>query len=202
MSNTYQPNIPSGTVDLNQDYLNLLGNFQQLDTTFGIDHTLFSNNTAQNGYHTVIHMIPPLSTPRATPGYGELYNTVTNDGINTDTQLFFQTGMGFNVPLTRNFQPALFTGGNTFLPGGIILQWGQIISAFGTNTGTATFSRPFPTKLFNVQITMTGTSGSPNLVQFVSQISDVTPIVTGFNWQFTGGSTSSYTGFYWTAIGI
>ena len=63
MSSIYQPSIPTGLVDLDQDYQNIQNNFQQLDTTFGVDHTTFSNNTAQNGYHTVVHLIPQSGNP-------------------------------------------------------------------------------------------------------------------------------------------
>lgn len=69
---TYQPNIPTGFVNLDTDYANIQGNFQQLDTTFGIDHYTFSNATANNGFHNKVTTpifvdnpvtgLPPITT--------------------------------------------------------------------------------------------------------------------------------------------
>ena len=51
---TYQPNIPTGLVNLDTDYANIQGNFQQLDTTFGVDHYTYSNATVNNGFHNKV----------------------------------------------------------------------------------------------------------------------------------------------------
>ena len=110
---TYQPNIPTGTVDLDIDYANLQGNFQQLDTQFGVDHIPFSNSsgtppTGINGYHQYVHfnpfsttttnppnnypVVPGTNAPSATAGFGQLFSTQSNDGINTDEILWYLSG--------------------------------------------------------------------------------------------------------------
>jgi hypothetical protein len=58
MSN-YNPNIPQPTDRLNVSQTQLLQNFGQLDTSFGIDHYKFSDLTANNGFHNQV----------TTPGY-------------------------------------------------------------------------------------------------------------------------------------
>ncbi len=60
---TYQPNIPTGLVNLDTDYANIQGNFQQLDTTFGIDHYTYSNATANNGFHNKVTTPPFIDNP-------------------------------------------------------------------------------------------------------------------------------------------
>lgn len=51
----YQPNIPTGSVELDQDYLNILGNFQQLNIVYGTDHYPFDNAVVgEQGFHNVV----------------------------------------------------------------------------------------------------------------------------------------------------
>lgn len=145
---TYQPGIPTGTVDLDVDYLNLQNNFTQLDTSFGSDHVTFSNQTPQNGYHQDIHFNPfsttvtnppnnyvaddqfpqqgtiPPGAPATVAGFGQLFSSQVNDTIGTDTGLYWLSGNGSKVAMTRNFTPSHAASGRTFLPGGLILQWG------------------------------------------------------------------------------
>src|ERR1700721_1762511 len=158
---TYQPNIPTGTVDLDIDYTNIQGNFNQLNVQFGVDHIPLNNTTGTfpsglNGIHTNIHFNPFSTTtstgtnnypvtpsggvfapgqtvlPSPTGGFGQLLSCQVNDGINTDEALYFLTGGGRPMQLTRNFQPAVGTNmdfpenGYTFLPGGFIIQWGTV----------------------------------------------------------------------------
>lgn len=156
---TYQPGIPTGTVNLDVDYLNIQNNFQQLDTQFGIDHIPFSNTggtppTGINGYHQYVHFNPfsttatnppnnyvpatatPSAVPSATPGFGQIFSCQVNDGINTDESLYWLSGGNRLITLTRNFTPAsALTNGNgyTFLPGGFILMWGSVSVTPATN---------------------------------------------------------------------
>lgn len=50
----FNPTIPTGLVKLSLDYKNVQNNFAQLDTSFGIDHYAFSNQTASNGFHNQV----------------------------------------------------------------------------------------------------------------------------------------------------
>lgn len=227
MPNTYQPGVPTGSVKLNQDYKNIRGNFAQLNTTFGIDHTTIDNATAQNGYHTTVHLIPfssgnpnfpltPLTTPPAVASIGELFCCKSNDGYATDTNLYYQTGTGRNYQMTCNFTPSQGSSssnaGKTFLPGGIVMQWGVVNGTHGSapqtfndgDTGTVIFSGnniSFSTKLVTVICTLeyftSAPSGRANVV--VDQNSFST---TGFTWVFLSGGSSSYTRFNWIAIGF
>jgi hypothetical protein len=207
--------VPTGTVKLNQDFLNLRGNFSQLDTTFGVDHTKFSNGTAQNGYHTTAHFIP-FSTPSTNPPdnyppvvpvavstIGELFCCRTNDGINTDSTLFFQSGGGRLMQLTRNLTILAANNGYTFIPGGFILQWGQITSVASTfQTLTfATNNIAFPNKCFCIFTQPYGTGTPPSSdEQATVDIRKSTVSATSFEWCYKTNS-SQYTGFYWIALG-
>lgn len=50
----YQPLIPTGRVQLDEDYKNVRDNFTQLNTTYGIDHYAYDNQTANNGFHNTV----------------------------------------------------------------------------------------------------------------------------------------------------
>lgn len=159
----YQPGVPTGLVNLDVDYQNVQNNFQQLDTSFGVDHVTFSSQTAQNGYHTSIHLNPvsttttnppnnqPPVTPVAVPGYGQVFSSEINDGVNTDTALYFLTGANRLMQLTRNFVPVASQNGYTFLPGGLILQWARFAASGSTGTiNFATAGIAFPNNCFLV----------------------------------------------------
>lgn len=222
---SYQPNIPTGTVDLDQDYLNIQHNFQQLDTSFGINHIPFSVDTLDSpaGYHTEINFVPfsttttnppnnnPPVVPAATAGFGQIYSAEVNDGYNTDTNLFYKTGANRNYQLTTNFTPAKGSSsanaGYTFLPGGIVMQWG-VVNGSTTftdgQTGTVLFvtnNINFATKLVMVQATLeyNGSAPSGRATVALDQASFST---TGFDWQVLTGGSGSYTRFNWLAIGF
>jgi len=203
----FQPLIPTGTVPLNVDFQNLQKNFQQLDTTFGIDHTKFST-TLNNGYHKVIHMIPwstianPIAPPPAVGTIGELYVSQDNDGITGDETLYWQSGGGTGiVKMTRHFPPVAAIAGRTFIPGGLILQWGQVTgksAAWPSGVQTTTFPLAYPTACYNVQFTLTA-AGTPSSTGELA-VNATNP--GSFTWTFNGSSTATFTGFFWWAIGL
>lgn len=143
----YNPNAPTGTVPLDQDYLNLQANFQQLDIAYGYDHVPFSNTSGlpptlngQSGLHQVIHMLAfstlatnplnnnypislgtiPPSQPVPVSLTGEIFTTQSNDGYNPDEIIWYQTGGGRLTQLSRNFQPLPFTNNYTAASGGAV----------------------------------------------------------------------------------
>lgn len=212
---TYQPGVPTGSVPLNQDYLNLQANFTQINSQFLVDHVPLTSTsgTPPNGYHTDIHLVPvsttasnppnnqPINGYTATSGYGQIFNAQINDGINTDEALFFLSGGNRLMQLTRNFVPVTANNGYTFLPGGLILQWGQVTStasSFQTLT-FATNNIAFPNNCFAVftQIYGSGTvAGGTGTID----IRKSTVSKTSFQWAMVT-SSSQYSGFYWVAIG-
>lgn len=202
----YQPGIPTGTVDLDQDYLNIQRNFTQLDTTFGVDHVTYSNATPQNGYHKSLHMNPvsttvtnapnnqPVVPPTATSGFGQLFSSQINDGINLDESLYFLSGGNRLTQLTRNFQPVAGSNGYTSLPGGFILQWGEVGPTAATSL-VVPYNISFPNNNFVTLVTAYKAAS-------VETVSYYVEIPTFLN-QFTIINTSGHTfGYAWMAIGI
>lgn len=202
----YQPNIPTGSVPLNQDYLNIQGNFSTLNNTFSVDHSPLTGTlppTGTAGYHTQVHFVPfsnvsgnppnnyPPTQPTATGGYGQLWSAQVNDGINSDEALFWLTGGGRNIQLTSNLVPVTTNNSNrngyTFLPGGIIFQWG--IKSKSSSATTVKFNDAnidFPNKCFVVIAQPISGGGSFYNVSSISQTQfdfvSTFPNGTPFNW--------------------
>ena len=192
---SYQPNIPTGTVNLDIDYQNLRANFQQIDTTYSVDHVPLTDNGSTNGFHKAVHLVKQAA-PAAIPGVGSVYCTEINDTYSNDETFYLQTGGGKIMQMTRNFVPVAAAKGTTFLPGGLVLQWGTLTAVANVVTAVAFVAdlgvKNFTVNCFNVQTTLNGnTSTEANL-----NISLLT--ATGFTYINT--STNSRT-FFWMAIG-
>ena len=152
----YQPNIPTGSVNLDQDYKNLRSNFQALNTVFGKDHTTFDNVTGQLGYHQWVRIIPfstittnppdnsPPTAPPTTTGIPRIWTAQTDDGWDIDSALYYKTGgntvtspptVGKVIQLTCNFVPTLsssnLTPGTSFMAGGLVVKWGSVTGTHG-----------------------------------------------------------------------
>lgn len=203
----YQPSIPTGSVPLNQDYLNLQGNFTSLDTQWVIDHVALTTAPGPSiGYHKFVHLVPfsttttnppnnqPVVAPAATAGFGQLFGAEINDGINTDQALYYLSGGNRLTQLTRNIQPSATANGFTFLPGGLLMAWGNAVTGNLVNFGV-TF-----TTVFSIQITVTtdplGVAPPPNTTTPLFA-RDVT--TTTFR---SGNQSGEVRRYYWTAIGI
>ncbi len=154
----YQPNIPTGIVNLSEDYQNIQGNFEQANIVFNVDHVPFSDVTAQKGYHTSIHFNPisttttnppnnvPITQPATVAGYGQAFSVELNDGYDTDNAFFWKTGDGKLMQLTANLLPVVggFSG-YSFLPGPgpfttgqgssgtVMIQWGFVTGTHGSD---------------------------------------------------------------------
>lgn len=200
---TYQPGIPTGTVDLDTDYKNIQGNFQALDNTFGVDHIRYSNRTNQRGYHTAVHL-NPQATPAQTVGVGQLYSSSVNDGFSTDTILNWLTGGNLNIPFTRNFSPVVGTFGSTFIAGGAVLQWGinPLALILPIQDGVVTFAtlnKAFPTACYIVQMNVISAVGASATNQNTISVVQNSVSATSFSFRYRGDGTCS--GFFWWAIG-
>ena len=210
MASTFNPNVPTGLVPLNQDYNNLRLNNQQLDASFAINHFAFSDGTTNNGKHNFVQFVNRLVIP---PGLSSGEETMYSKVAAGQGELFFTRGnSGTEIQLTGPGVPLANTNGYTFLPGGILIQWGFVNGSNGSdnhfnngNTGTVTFVTSninFPNNCWSVWFTVvynTNTGSSPSSEATVTY--DLKTISkTKFDWKILTNS-SQYTRFYWFAIG-
>ena len=175
---------------------NLDGTFQ----VFGVDH--FSQNNSTPGYHQK-STYPNISGPPTTAsGQLALYSKAISSG---KSALFMvrdnNTATETQLTSPSIIAPLLDENGYTFLPGGILLQWG-IINSTASSYQTLLFATEnvnFPNACFNVYCQPYGKS-PPSSSQATIQINASTVSKTSFQWAFvTNGS--NWTGFSWLAIG-
>jgi hypothetical protein len=202
----YQPGVPTGSVPLDQDYLNLQGNFSSLDAQWKIDHSpLTGPGTPPNGYHTAIHLVPQSPIPTAVAGYGELYAQTVNDGTAVGQQLWYQfingSAVTVNYALTRNFLPVAAATGYTFLPGNIIKLWGQVTTG-GTGTAVISYSPiVLQTPAFSIQITQLSTDATGGIRNWGQVFATSTTGFTLAAIKDGGGRDTTGPTFYWEATG-
>jgi hypothetical protein len=182
-----------------------------------------------NGFHGDIHFNPVSTTatqpppnynsglqypasaglPAVVAGIGQLFSSSVDDSVNTDTGLYWLSGNGNKVALTRNFAPTVLNNSNlngfTFLPGGIILQWGaqSLTGGQQSQTGTlnfATNNMNFPNVCFNLQLTLSSVNGGLATAFNTISFRNASLIKTSFVWDYKGDGQMS--GFYWVAMGV
>lgn len=117
----FNPNIPQATDRLAKSQQDLLNNNQQLDTSFGINHYAFSDLTANNGMHKQCQLVEQVGAPVPGAGTDSLYTFVT--AIPLGELFFVRGGAGTPIQMTNGNTINASTG-LTFLPGGMIMQFG------------------------------------------------------------------------------
>src|SRR5271170_7448536 len=185
---SYTPGYPPDGSSLGQTKASIRNNLDGTFQTLSVDHINNNGQPGSNpaGYHNVIHVVPQGSNPGAVTGFGQLFSKTVNS-FTSDEALFWETGSGLVQQLTVNLTPSATTNGYTFLPGGIIMQWGQSTSSSATQT--VTFPVAFPTNCFNVQVTNTSssTTASGSNVLYSSGFSK-----TGFTFKYAGSSINGF----------
>lgn len=177
----YKANIPAAADLLSVSQGDLLENFSQLNTQFGVDHDALT--TPGDGFHKKVTIPVPLgSDPSPAGTAGQVY---TKD-VSGVAQLFFANSAG--VQTLTPISSTQSTNGTMTLPNGVTLKWGN-----GTSTGSTTvitYVTPFLNNVFGVY------------VQRVENTTIAYPGITinllaGFN---VYGITTAHT-FYYLAIG-
>ena len=198
----YNTNIPFASNSPSQDQPRMQENTNSLKSLIEIDHVGFGQTFG--GYHNVIHQGPQVADPASIAGIGQTYTKT----VSGDQQLFFESGAGIISQLTSAITPVSSVVGTSYLPGGIIINWGRQVGtgggsfASGSANGSATYATAFPTAVFvvlcvpfyNSGLSTPGSSGSvnPDIATFST--------LSSFNWKFNS-SSGDYRGFSYIAIG-
>ena len=155
---TYKPDIPQASDIIAISQGDILGNFTYLQESVGKDHNMTDSSnpalTNPDGYHTVIHHVTQVADPAVIAAVGQIYTKNVTVGITTDTQLFFESGLGVISQLTGGNSSGM--NGYIYLPGPVLVQW-SLTTIPGT-TITPTFPIPFPTACFGVVATANNTA--------------------------------------------
>lgn len=196
----FNPSIPQANDRLAKSQQDLLQNNTQLDTSFGINHYAFSDLSANNGMHKQCQLVE-LANPVPVAGTDSLYCATT--GSPAVGELFYvRGGGGTPIQMTGPSNPVTNGKGYTFLPGGMLIQWGFINSTASSYTPLlfATDNINFPNRCRFITTQPYSGASVPNSQATVT-ILDSSVSNLGFQWAFVTNS-GSYTGFYWQAIGF
>lgn len=188
----YNRNIPDGPNDPSNDQPDMKENTNSIDDWTKVTQDHYGFNVPFGGYHRYIHQ-PPQTTPGNISGIGQTYTKT----VGSDVQLFYESGTGVETQLTGPNAASATTNGYTWLPGGILLQWGRKTPIVSGGTVIVTYPIPFPNAIFSV-VASPRTSTSIGGGTHDWDIGGVG--TTTFNITANGNYVNSDS-FYWTAIG-
>ena len=188
----YQPNIPGPNTNLSVSQGDLLGNFQALNTVFGVDHNQY-NAVSNAGTHLQVTM-PSFGTPGSPGGTASVLYT---KNVASSPTLYFKNGTADSVVWTGGSGTGLSTvsSSNLTLPNGLQFSYGMGTTN-GSGNATVTFN--FPNNLYSATLTRIISGGNNRgFVQWAS-----TPTKTSGAMTLLDSSGTGVAGiFYWMAIG-
>ena len=207
----YSNNIPQPTDRIKSSQNDILQNFISISTLIGIDHVNFDAASGNQGKHNVVSMpnfVGGAASPVAGANEIKLFTKVV--GAPAVTQIFVLPSTGEANALDRSERNITFANrtakGETKLPSGIRLQWGNDQTPAGGLINVA-FPSAFATVFgiyLTVEVSVGGTpadagDGFVRVYQFGVADFDVS------GWNYGGALGARQTAalfFRWFAVGI
>jgi hypothetical protein len=183
---TYNPIIPQPGDIPSQSQGQILTNFAQLNTIFANNHVAFNHAVVgARGMHNYVQLITQAVAPSVV-GISGLY-TLTPASPN----LYWQRSGGAAVQMTGR-DPLNAQSGYTFLPGGLLLQWGWTGAVLvpGLNSRVVVYPTPFAF-CWSVNCSTITNAGTPSCSVFS---------VNNLNFTICNRENAAHD-FYWMAIG-
>jgi hypothetical protein len=196
----YKINEPASTETLAESQPIIKENFNAANTTFGVDHTLLIDGTANLGKHDKVSWLPHVAAtaiPLA-PSSMTMMARYTGSHYN----LFYKENNGLaDGPDTMFTNSAVTTStaanGCSFLPGGIMIQWGYKAALAGGGSTNINFAAlglaDFTAAPFTILTQVRHNGYDADAVACVTA-----GAATGFTMK---NSSSSDRDFYWLVIG-
>ena len=201
---TFTPGQPENGQSLGASKVPIRDNFTSIVADIGVNHVAI--NLGDQGKHKFLQMPEQASAPATAANEGGLYTKVGTSPA--ETSLFFRgESSGFEYRLTRPIAAsttefatntayaANHTGGWTYLPGGLLLQYGAR-STPGTS-GTITFPVAFTTGYYSITLGLSRNNSSS--VQNAYVDNSVAVSLSNFAYDNTSSGSDP---IYWMAIGF
>lgn len=184
---TFQPSIPLATDLISVSQGDLKNNFTALDTAWNVNHVGF--NATGAGKHKFVELPIQGSDPAGAVSEVTIYSK-TSAG---SSEIYMKRdAIGTPIQMTVG-SIAASTTGKSFLPGGMIIQWG--LQSAPTSNTQINFNTTFPNNCFTVTATPYKSGSITNITGFTVK---QPPSSSGFTPLFSG-TTLDYIG--WIAIG-
>lgn len=203
MSITYNTGIPDAPNNPSNDQPLMKVNTDAIDTFVAVDHVGFNVQSGTSGFHNKTTYSVQGSDPGNVADGPQVYSKlVTYTGGSTDIELFLKkSSVDVNNPnsviqLTDTiFGASPNQQGYSWLPGGVIIQWGRSTASFDPTVAggfAVNFPNVFPNSVFTVIFSVIKNSTTAHSC-FLKQ----TPTTSGF---VLRGDTT-FDGYFYTAIG-
>ena len=189
----YTRNIPFSTHNPSVDQPDMQTNTNSTDDLIEVNHYSFNDNNG--GYHKPVNIVNSVSTPVNPAGVGStLYSVGDNLAFTNPTLSTAGPGMTpVGIQLTKYEAPPVdLVRGSSFLPGGIVIQWGSGVTD-GSGVFNDTLIYPYSV-LFCAFATAISGAGlianaiviSPNVTTFVRNTSNSAIAGAGVSWLTIG----------------
>lgn len=207
--------LPNSGQSLGQTRAAIKKNFDLIKTTLDQNHV--DLDLANQGKHYVVQMpvtatipVAPLPPGGLVAGEANLYSKNSSAA----SQIFFSPdASGNEYQMTRAISASFtsfgqnlnnyggigadYSGGWTFLPGGMIYQYGSVVNAYSHIGATLTFPVAFTNAPYSISLILQrADSASAKVIVKRSPA----PTNTGFNYDIDVSGT--LTTLYWVAIGV
>ncbi len=160
----YNNAIPGPNDLLSQSQSDIQQNFAEIQTLIGVNHLNFG--VAGEGKHLYLQM-PEHAAPATAIDEAGFYANV--GATSTVTELFFRReNNGASIPMTETVETTV-TNGWSYLPSGLIIQWGQQVI---NNDTLFTFPKAM-TKTYSIQLSSLQASPSIVAYRIESQIAGI-----------------------------
>ena len=187
---TFNSAVPAAADDPSVSQGQMLTNFAQTNTLFGVNHVNFDSTlpagvgAGNEGKHYAVTIIDQAAAP-ATAADEIALHSLAVGGVST---LYFRKeSNGTDIQMSGP-DPVAASPGQTFLPGGIILKWGTaVVNTGGTAIG---FAAAFPNNCWNVQVTPQSTQSRGSAIAAGVGVGG-----------FTAYAENNGTTMHWIAIG-
>ena len=205
---SFNPNIPQPNGFLADSQGQIKNNFTFSNGVMEINHYPFNDTTANKGKHKWSEYVNQTGLP-LTQAAGE--GTLYTKSVSSESQLFYSpdaTTRQYQISRFIEASFALFAtntnypqvpavptqfGGFTWLPGGLLLQYGRADNPGGS--GTVKFPVSFTSDVFLVQLTPRNDGSHSAFTYYI----DGAPAITSFSYR---GSTTGSNALFWLAIGV
>lgn len=157
---SYTLGIPADGQSLGNSKPQVRTNFTEIFNGLAVNHIAF--NALGTGKHKFLQMPEQGSAPTTGTDEGGVYTSDIKGGF---TNLFWKQESGGAIPEKNqgesiqmtNITPSNSTPGRSFLPGGMLIQWGSITTGGDGSNTPVTYNVPFDSIAYNVQLTFART---------------------------------------------
>lgn len=191
---SFTPGIPASGQSLGSSRTQVQDNFSSLRSTLAANHV--DVNSANPGLHTHADLLAQSADPNPATGIVSHYSKL----VSGNTEWFFQRENTGPIIQMSNLAgtPSVGSSGRTFLPGGLILIWGQCNYNTASSTTVTFQGSGFPTACLSVQLTPFVVPGSSPITLIGNTFTTTTFAVQA---KISSGSASASPGAFYWAIG-